>query len=91
MKPVFKCDYCSFMGTEEKVAEHEITCMDNYNRRSCYTCLHRKYKNMNQFECEAGQNIPAGKIYEFCSQYKRKEKSDTPLVDIFGGLFGGKI
>ena len=37
MKPVFKCDYCQFMGTEEEVSEHEPKCFDNYDRRSCYT------------------------------------------------------
>ena len=26
MKPVFKCEYCQFMGTEEEVSEHELNC-----------------------------------------------------------------
>ena len=25
MKPLYKCDYCSFTGTEEEVKEHENT------------------------------------------------------------------
>lgn len=91
MKPVFKCDYCSFMGTEEEVKEHELTCMDNYDRRSCFTCQHRgKISMVNglvKYECGKDINIPEGKIFEFCKSYERKEKSDTPLVDMMTGLF----
>lgn len=86
MKPVYKCDYCSFMGTEEEVTKHEVDCMDNYDRRSCYTCLHKK--GLVKYECEAGKEIPEGKFYEFCPQYERKEKSEHPFDDLFGGLFG---
>lgn len=91
MKPVFKCDYCDFMGTEDKVKEHEPTCTENYDRKSCWTCQHKGYKNLNQFSCACGKEIPENKIFEFCPQYERKEKSEYPLVDIFGGLFGGKV
>ena len=41
MKPVFKCDYCSKMGTEEEIREHEFNChMRN-------DCLNRNYKSSN--------------------------------------------
>ena len=86
MKPVFKCDYCSFMGTEEKVAKHEVDCRDNYDRKNCHTCQHKK--GFTKYECEAGKDIPEGKMYEFCDLYERKEKPEDPLVDLFGGLFG---
>lgn len=78
MKPVFKCDYCNFMGTEEEVKEHEPICTDNYDRKSCYTCIHRdkiKYTEYGwTYECKEGINIPANHVYEFCSKYERKEK-----------------
>lgn len=89
MKPVFKCEYCDFMGTEEKVKEHEPTCIDNYDRKSCYTCRHKDIKNIKQFSCACGNEIPENKIFEFCPQYERKEKPEYPLTNLFGGLFGG--
>lgn len=91
MKPVFKCDYCDFMSTEEKVKEHEPTCTENYDRKSCWTCQHRGNKSLKQFSCACGQEIPENKIFEFCPKYERKEKSEYHLTDIFGGLFGGTI
>lgn len=88
MKPVFKCDYCDFMGTEQEVEEHEVKCTDNYDRRSCYTC---EYKNFNKkltgYECAEGREIPEGQIYEFCSKYKRKPKSDNLWSDVMDVMF----
>lgn len=98
MKPVYKCDYCDYMNTEDKVREHEITCTENYDRKSCYTCVHKKISCRHNipedkmtwiYNCEIGKEIPEGKIYEFCPQYERKETSDNPLVDLFGDIFGG--
>lgn len=87
MKPVFKCDYCSKMGTEEEIREHEPKCTDNYDRRSCYTCLHKKLKIKEEqwcYECKAGKDIPLGNIYEFCNLYERTEIKPTMLYkDIF--------
>lgn len=88
MKPVFKCDYCKFMGTKEEVEKHELTCIDNYNRQNCYTCAHRKYKTVNQIECKCGKEIPEGKIVEFCSDYIRRERVNS-ISDVFDGIFGG--
>lgn len=69
MKPVYKCDYCSFMGTEEEVKEHEPNCNENYDMRSCYTCKNRgraifkKEDNINRvkYECDAGNDVPHNK------------------------------
>lgn len=93
MKPVFKCDYCTFMGTEEEVKKHEPKCIDNYDRKSCETCVHKegtKYTDSGWiYECGVGVNVPVNCTYEFCSEYKKKEKS-TILSDILvNGLFGG--
>ena len=87
MKPVFKCDYCSEMGTEEEIKEHEIKCIYNYDRRSCCTCVHKntRFKNDNIiYECKADKEIPVGKIFEFCSSYERNKNAG-----FFGGLFKG--
>lgn len=88
MKPVFKCDYCDFMGTEDKVKKHELECIDNYTRRSCFTCKHKCYQSMKQLKCACGREIPENKIWEFCPKYERREKEET-LTNMFGGLFGG--
>lgn len=86
MKPVFKCDYCSKMGTEEEIREHEPKCFDNYDRKSCYTCIHKMYKSGN-YECKAGKEIPEGNFFEFCESYERNKKH--PLMsNLFGDLFG---
>lgn len=89
MKPVFKCDYCAFMGTEEEVKEHEITCTENYDRKSCFTCKHKILKGISRYECACGKEIPDGKMFEFCPQYERKEKPDGPFDYLFGNMFGG--
>ena len=91
MKPVFKCDSCKFMGTEEEVREHEPKCIDNYDRRSCYTCIHKKLEPREKqwcYKCKAGKEIPDGKFFELCPQYERKEKPDNLLDGLFGGIFG---
>lgn len=91
MKPVFKCDYCSKMGTEEEIREHEPKCFDNYDRRSCFTCVHKTMKLKDKqycYECKAGVDIPEGNFFEFCNTYERKEKVDNPLSDLFGNIFG---
>lgn len=88
MKPVFKCEYCTFMGTEDEVRKHEPECFDNYDRRSCLTCKHKGYKSIHQIKCACGREIPEDKILEFCPQYERREKEET-FCDLFSGLFGG--
>ena len=93
MKPVFKCDYCKFMGTEEEVREHEPNCFDNFDMKSCLTCKNRGKLTMEEskikYECKKGRDVPAGKIYQNCDLYERKEKSQYgDIVDtLFGGLF----
>ena len=92
MKPVYKCEYCNHMGTEEDVRKHEVECLDNYDRRSCFTCEHKSLAGLNKYKCAVGREIPEGKIFEFCGDYERKEKTPTPegqFADLFGGLFGG--
>ena len=64
--------------------------MDNYDRKSCYTCVHKKLvANDGEYlyKCKLEREIPKGKIFEFCPQYERKEKMNF-INDLFGGLFG---
>ena len=89
MKPVFKCDYCSFMGTEQEVKEHEVKCVDNYTRRSCHTCKHKQMKSMMQYACAKGMDILESQLSEFCSKYERGEKSDNTWNDLIDAMFGG--
>lgn len=90
MKPVFKCDYCKFMGTEEEVKEHEPICTDNYDRKSCYTCVHKKLETRDKqwfYKCKLGKEILEGKIFEYCPQYERREKPYTLGEAMFGNWF----
>lgn len=92
MKPVFKCDYCSKMGTEDEIREHEPNCHDNYDMKSCYTCEHKDGITMEdgrvKYKCKNGRDIPAGHIYKFCEEYKQAEKKSSGLFnDLFGKFF----
>lgn len=89
MKPVFKCDYCKFMGTEEEVREHESICVYNYDKRSCHTCEHKKIESKNGktvYKCKVGVDIPEGRMYEFCKSYERRPSSDY-FTNFFKDLF----
>lgn len=90
MNLVFKCDYCNFMGTEEEVREHEPKCYENYDRKSCNTCVHKgeiKYTNDGWvYECSIGVNVPVKCVYEFCPRYERKEKPKSYIN--FSNPFG---
>lgn len=85
MKPVYKCDYCSFMGTEEEVKEHEPQCHENYDMKSCWTCKNFGSLSMEgsliKYSCDAWKDIPAGMILQHCDLYERKE-----YKKLFGGL-----
>lgn len=91
MKPIFRCEYCNFTGTEEEVSKHEEECFDNYTKRSCWTCQHRCFNGFTEIKCEIGKEIPSGKMMTFCPEYERKEKQDygSSLNNIFGNMFGG--
>ena len=86
MKPVFRCDYCDFIGIEPEVKKHEVECSENYTRRSCFTCKNRDYTSSG-FKCSVGIEIPDGKMLEFCHKYDRG-KSKDPLSSMFDLMFG---
>lgn len=92
MKPVYKCDYCDKMGTEDEIREHEAECPDNYTLRHCSSCVNRTYNSkigkFGGYECKAGKEIPEGKQFVNCDLHEPKEKPKDDLLSIFGGLFG---
>ena len=89
MKPLFRCDYCDFTGTELEVKKHEPQCIFNYDRRSCYTCQYKGILNLKQYKCAQGREIPESHIIEFCPQYRRKTELSGNATDILDSLFGG--
>lgn len=92
MKPVFKCDYCSFTGTKEEVKKHEPDCTRNYDMRSCYTCVHAevKFTSLKSFQYKCNKEVvelPENHICKLCKSYERKEKlNEAPLN--FHNIFG---
>lgn len=90
MKPVYRCEYCDHMGTEDEVRVHEEKCMYNYCRKSCWTCKHRDHSSATKFKCLLGTEIADGCLIEFCSKYENDGKGKVKTVsDIFRGFFGG--
>lgn len=89
MKPVFKCDFCDFMGVESDVKKHEIECTNNYTRRSCLTCRHRGYSSLN-FTCYRDVELPAGKMREFCPKYEQEDVRKDPVEEFLELMLGGK-
>ena len=92
MKPVYKCDYCEHMGTEEDVREHEAHCIHNYDKQSCYTCIHRDYyagKKGLCFKCKNGVDLPEGNVFEYCPKHERK--TSTITEDVFSDILRGTL
>lgn len=89
MKRVFKCDYCSFMGTYKDMKVHEPSCVKNYKRKSCYTCQFRCLVDLKHFQCACGENIPEDGVKEFCKSYERQATQDS-FASMFSLLRGDK-
>ena len=91
MKPVFKCDYCSQMGTEEEIKEHEQNCINNYSKRSCYTCKNKAIRPASEkgwyLQCKLGKEIPSGSVIEFCEHYNKKEENQSSLDELIDMFF----
>lgn len=88
MKQLFRCEYCTEVGTEEEIVKHEQECIYNYNRRSCFTCAHKK-GNYLAITCDLGRELESGKYMEGCSKYEWDEKNHTGKNAFGGNLFGG--
>lgn len=87
MKQLFRCEYCTEVGTEEEIQKHEQKCIYNYNRKSCLTCKHR-VGNFLALECSDGKEIPGGNYIENCSSYTWDEKDHTKF---FRSPFGNSL
>lgn len=87
MKPLYRCDYCDFTGTEEEVKEHEATCIKNYNLRGCLTCVHCNTDDFKTFTCMAGRDIPEGYMHQNCLYHKQGEVEVTGVMKVFSDLF----
>lgn len=88
MKPVYKCDWCKTIGTEEEILEHEKTCTLNTNLHTCYTCANRK--GLATLECRVGIDIPKDSYIQHCDKWKEGEPLDlsNPMGNIFDMVFG---
>lgn len=92
MKLVYKCDYCTQMGTEEEIKEHELQCVKNYDRKSCHTCVHKQIKSKDGqwfYECKLGKEFPVGSFMEFCAEYERNTTEYTLFENIFNNFCRG--
>ena len=92
MKPIYRCEYCDKMGTEEDILEHEETCTYNYNKKSCPTCKHAENRLL-KYTCKIGKEIPEGQMYVGCGKYEWDEidhahTNPVTFNNLFGGIFG---
>ena len=76
MKQLFRCDYCDRTGIAEEITEHEESCINNYNKKSCWTCKYAESKGF-KFICNADKDIPDGKYIAQCDKYEYNEKNHT--------------
>lgn len=52
MKPIYRCDFCGILDTEDKMREHEAVCNYNSLNKTCYTCKHYYCKDYGWQKCE---------------------------------------
>jgi hypothetical protein len=56
MKQVYKCDFCSTIGTKAQIREHEVKCIFNPENKHCYSC--KNFKNFRDYDyCELDLNF----------------------------------
>ena len=94
MKLVYKCEYCSQMGTKEEIEEHEKVCTENKDTTACNSCEHMRIRPKGEgeniiwvYQCKKGKDIPEGKMYITCDSYERKAKTDSLFDNVFGAFF----
>ena len=90
MKQIYRCDFCSQMGTAEEIMEHEEKCIWNYHRKSCRTCKHREMQTFARYKCMFGVEIPEHHIIEHCSKWEWDERdcSKLSMNNIFNPFIG---
>lgn len=87
MKQLFRCEYCTEVGTEEEIRAHEEGCLWNYTKKSCWTCKHAE-KVLSKIRCTADKEISDGTYIEQCSSYEYDGKDHArSLKSPFGSSF----
>ena len=89
MKPVFRCDYCDKIGTEEEMKAHEAECSKNFNNKGCLTCKHCKMDTLATMTCVYGKEIPEGKQWLHCARHEKGEPEVIGTAKVLADLFGG--
>lgn len=77
MKQVFRCDYCSYIDTEEEVVKHEKTCLGNPEVKCCDNC---KYAFENNLMCSS---FLGNKVEMLECRYKEQETNGQNFTDSF--------
>jgi hypothetical protein len=57
MKPVYKCDYCSTLRTEDVMRIHEEECAYNPKNKACMSCKYAKLSSGILEMCNAGVKL----------------------------------
>ena len=84
MKPIFKCEYCNFMGIEDVVKTHEESCIYNGEKKDCTSCKYADCKWVSITEgkfnyiCKKGKNIPEGKQFLNCDMHETRDSKYSP-------------
>jgi hypothetical protein len=89
MKPIYRCEYCDFTGTEEEVQKHEEECVKNYNKKGCLTCKHCSTDGLKTVKCKEGVEIPEGKYITGCSNHEVGEIEVIGFMRGFADVFKG--
>lgn len=89
MKPIYRCEYCDFTGTEEEVLKHEEDCAKNYHLKGCYTCKHCSTDGFKTVKCKSGTEIPEGKYVKGCPNHEVGEMEVIGFMGAFMNVFRG--
>ena len=89
MRPIYRCEYCDFTGTEEEELTHEEKCIKNYNKKSCFTCKHCETDGIKSVKCKLGTEIAEDKYYENCPKHEIGAPEVKGVMAMFGDIFKG--
>ena len=89
MKPIYRCEYCDVMGTEEEILKHEEECVKNYNLKGCYTCKHCNTDGLKTVKCKQEIEIPGGKYMKGCHKHEVGEPEVIGFMGAFMDVFRG--
>ena len=87
MRPLYRCDYCDFTGTEDEVKSHEEGCIKNHTLKGCFTCAHCNTDGFSSITCMAGRDIPDGHMIQGCYLYAKGSVEVSGIMKVFSDLF----